>query len=590
MQQISQIPIKQQIHFMWTFLKPHKWPLIIGAILVLISTALDQISPWMVKNIIDDLNTNAPRENIYRSLAILLAATFVSAIMLFWQRRLVISASRRAEFELRNNLFKDIQEQNRLFFDQNPVADIMSRSTSDLDHVRDLIGPVILHLSRMALLFIYTAICLWWISPWMALVGIGMAVLLPIVTSRFMKRVYKLHSSNQSRLSALNGFVREVFSGISVVKSYGKETQFQKEFNQRSVDFRDTSMSVAKNNAMIWPIVSMIGGLGLCISLLLGSWLVTKQTLTIGALSAAILYLVKVQFPLVGLGWVLSTIQRGRASLDRIMNLQEQMTHNNHNSSQTSLNKEDFKQLELINCNLELSQKTLLSNINLKITKGQSLGIVGETGSGKTLLTHILSGTYACAGQVKLNNETIQNGLRSHKNLYSSAPQDGFLFSESIRFNIEIAANQQNQQDQLAQIERVVKLSCLEQDLEQIPNGLDAMLGERGINLSGGQKQRVGLARALIRSAPILILDDVLSALDTETESKIIQNLKEIKNTHALILVAHRYSAIVDCEEIIFLKNGQIHERGTHRELIDLQGEYSKNWTIQQVSHELGVD
>ena len=587
MQQISQIPIKQQIHFMWTFLKPHKWPLLIGAILVLISTALDQISPWMVKNIIDDLNTNAPRENIYRSLAILLAATFFSAIMLFWQRRLVISASRRAEFELRNNLFKDIQEQNRLFFDKNPVADIMSRSTSDLDHVRDLIGPVILHLSRMALLFIYTAICLWWISPWMALVGIGMAVLLPIVTSRFMKRVYKLHSSNQSRLSALNGFVREVFSGISVVKSYGKETQFQKEFNQRSIDFRDTSMSVAKNNAMIWPIVSMIGGLGLCISLLLGSWLVTKQTLTIGALSAAILYLVKVQFPLVGLGWVLSTIQRGRASLDRIMNLQAQMTQADKNSSEISLKKEDFKQLELINCNLEFSQKTLLSNINLKITKGQSLGIVGETGSGKTLLTHILSGTYDGSGQVKLNNETIQNSLSSHKNLYSIAPQDGFLFSESIQFNIEVAANQQNQ---LEQIQRVVKLSCLEQDLEQIPNGLEAMLGERGINLSGGQKQRVGLARALMRNAPILILDDVLSALDTETESKIIQNLKEIKNTHALILVAHRYTAVAECEEIIYLKNGQIQERGTHNELMNLQGDYAKNWTIQQVSHELGVD
>lgn len=580
--------------YLLPYLKGRKYELSIGLFFVLLSTALDQVSPFVLKEIIDNLSgqdvetvTNfswniEPYLSIKKLLFIFLCASLASAVLLFFQRYLVISASRKAEYEIRNDLFTLLQNQPQAFFNKHSAGDLMTRSSSDLNNVRELIGPVILHFLRMFLLFGYTAIGMAFINPWLALVALSSAILLPLVSMKFMKTLYKIHSTNQKHIGELNSYVQEAFSGISIVRSFGKERFFANEFNQKSENFKKSSRKIAFASSMIWPSVSLMSGFGLVATIFVGSWMKTKGMISIGELSAIILFLIKVQFPLVGLGWVLSVLQRGRASLDRILDMIKD-ANEHEEAAPTDAPAPHFDKIELKNVSLKLpgSKENLLSDVSLDLSPGKSIGIVGPLGSGKTLLTLMMSGVLpSSSGEFLLNGNKVSDiPTNEFKKLFSLVPQDGFLFSESIRYNIELGGKEREG----FSVEDAIKISCLRQDLPQLKEGLDTLLGEKGINLSGGQKQRVALSRALMSNSQILVLDDTLSALDTKTENEVLERLKTHLENRASIIVAHRYSSVKECDEILFLDQGRVIERGNFEDLLSQNGRFKEVWEAQSV-------
>ncbi|MBW8887413.1 MAG: ABC transporter ATP-binding protein [Fibrobacteres bacterium] len=617
-------------------------PILLGWILVLVSTGLDQVSPWMVKVILDGLQSGKGFPAVRWPVGAILLATVISGLLLFFQRLWVIRASRTIEYELRRDLFSGLMLQPKRFFDRNSIGDVMSRATNDLDRVRDLAGPAVLHLARMGCLAVFTTIALARLDFRLMWLGLLPALLMPLVANVFLKRMYGLFGGIQKSLSSLNSFLQDTISGIQVVKAYGKQDEFSTKLTRTSMDLRDASMKVAYSNSAIWPGIGALGAIGLVLVTWVGGRMVIRDAISLGTLSAAILYLLRLQFPLIGLGWVASMIQRANVSIDRLAALRGSFQVDPSTipgGAEKALEAMDGVRarnglsqhppaLELRNLFFEyevppakavpakpekgLASKGAAANngtaptavkdgvqvatllhpaldgINLKIPAGSSLGIVGPTGAGKTTLMHVLCGIYAPPPGTLFLDGVPREGIPDSEWLrhFAYAPQDGFLFSASIRSNIDMGHGARSEHT----AEEAAAWSALSRDLGQFPQGYDSMLGEKGINLSGGQRQRVGLARALLANPLVLGLDDTLSALDTETESLVLDQLRKHFAGRTVLIVSHRYSAVMGCDNIVFLADGKILEQGTHAELLRKGGAYASVWEKQRLSTALELD
>lgn len=595
---------KARFAFLRPYLARQKGPILAGWIFVLVSTALDQVSPWMVKIILDSLQAGKAFAALYLPLGSILLATVVSGWLLYFQRLWVIRGSRTIEYELRRDLFSGLMLQPKRFFDQHSIGDIMSRATNDLDRIRDMAGPVILHLARMMCLLVYTTLCIWKLNPRLMWLGLLPSLMMPLLANVFLKRMYGLFGGIQKSLSSLNSFLQDTISGIQVVKSYGKQEEFTAKLTRNSRELRDSSLKVAYSNSIIWPTIGALGAIGLVLVAWLGGKMVIRDEITLGTLSAAILYILRLQFPLIGLGWVASMIQRANVSIDRLSALRKSFQVEPTASELIGLENplplehgvlSGFNNVELrgLSFAYETSKPgapmvQALEGISLKIPAGSSLGIVGPTGSGKTSLMQVLCGIYPPPPGTLFLNGVPREEIADAEWIrhFTYAPQDGFLFSTSIRNNILMGRGRSSSHN----VEEAAEWSALSRDLGQFPQGYDSMLGEKGINLSGGQRQRVGLARALLANAPVIGLDDTLSALDTETETLVLEQLRSRFAGRTLLIVSHRYSAVMHCDHIVFLTDGKILEQGTHAELLRLGGAYASVWEKQRLSTALELD
>ncbi|MDB5050238.1 MAG: ABC-type multidrug transport system, ATPase and permease component [Fibrobacteres bacterium] len=577
----------------------------------------------MVKVILDTLQAGKDFPAVMWPLAAILASTLISGLLLYFQRLWVIRSSRTIEYELRRDLFAGLMLQPKRFFDQHSIGDIMSRATNDLDRIRDMAGPVILHLARMGCLLVYTTFCIWKLNPHLMWLGLLPSLMMPLLANFFLKRMYGLFGGIQKNLSSLNSFLQDTISGIQVVKSYGKQHEFSAKLTSTSRDLRDSSLKVAYSNSIIWPAIGALGAIGLVLVSWVGGRMVIRDEISLGTLSAAILYILRLQFPLVGLGWVASMIQRANVSIDRLATLrksflvepetakpEERLQGRNGQDPDSGKKKaiEPLRSLELKNLSfvyasadaakdakdagpgtkVKAPSRPVLEGVSLNIPAGTSLGIVGPTGSGKTTLMHILCGIYPPPPGTLFLNGSPRESLQDSEwiRYFTYAPQDGFLFSTSIRNNIEMGRGELS----VHSMDEAAEWSALSRDLGQFPQGYDSMLGEKGINLSGGQRQRVGLARALLANSPVLGLDDTLSALDTETETLVLGQLRKRFEGRTVLIVSHRYSAVMGCDNIIFLADGKILEQGTHAELLRLGGAYASVWEKQRLSSALELD
>ncbi len=588
----------------WALLKPylvlHRGPILWGWAFVVISTALDQINPWMVKVILDSLGAREGLRPVLVALGVILLVTAVSGVLLFFQRLWVIRASREMEYALRRDLFSALMAQPKAFFDKQNTGDLMSRATNDLDRIRDMVGPVILHLARMGFLLIFTAIAIALLSPKLLLTGLLPAMVMPVLANFFLIRMYSYFGKIQKSLSTLNGFVQDTLSGIQVVKGFGRSQPFEDKFNTASASLRDSSLQIARFNAAVWPAIGVMGVIGIVLSAWLGGRMVIQGEISLGTFSASILYLLRLQFPLIGLGWVASMIQRGNVSVDRLLQLKSEFiipyelipNEGKFAAEVPPTPVPVFHSLEARGLDFSYAGgPKVLQGISFTLKPGETLGIVGSTGSGKTTLAHLLCGLYPPENPESLR---LNNVSRDHvsdetwRSNFSYAPQDGFLFSTTIRENILFGGDERPDMgvDALT-VDKAAELSGLSRDLPQFPNGYESMLGEKGINLSGGQRQRVGLARALLSPAPVLCLDDTLSALDAETEEFVLDHLRGLFRERCLMIVAHRYSAVMHCNRILYLENGRIIEQGTHEELLRLRGHYAGIWEKQRLTESL---
>ncbi len=582
--------MKSRWNLVSPYLAKYKNWLIWGLLFVILQKAIDQVSPWMVKILIDNLNQGLGFKSVYMPLSVILAATIISASFLYYERWWVIRISRKIEYEFRSDLYQKFQAQPKAFTDAHSVGGLMSNATNDLDRIRDFLGPVFLHLTGMLGLTVFTLVSIFLLDPRLALLGVFPVLTLPLFVNFFLKRMHKLYSKIQENLSSLNSFVQDTISGVHVVKAYGKKEAFSKKFEIASENLKNTSIRVAFFTTGLWPLIGIFGSLGILLVIAVGGYMVIKGMITLGALSAALIYLLKLQFPLAGLGWVANLLQRSNASLDRIIELEKKFREFappkvKKAAEINNIPEENKNGLYIKDLSFKYQNEDILKNINLHVPKGSSLGIVGPTGSGKTSLIHVICGIYPPP-----DNSLFWEGrafetheLQSWKKYFSLAPQDGFLFSTSIRENILLGQSSKSTYS----VDEASELSGLSKDLPQIPQGLEALLGERGINLSGGQRQRVGLARSLITNSDVLCLDDTLSALDSETENFVLNNLKTKYESNTLIVISHRYSTIMHCDQIIFLEDGQIVEQGNHQQLLDLGGKYAQVYHKQILSMKL---
>jgi ATP-binding cassette subfamily B multidrug efflux pump len=513
---------------------------------------------------------------LFGGVVILLA--ILKGVFMFFMRQTIIVVSRYIEFDLKNEIYSHYQDLSLAFYRKNNTGDLMNRITEDVSRVRMYIGPAIMYTINLATLFILAISAMISVNPKLTLYSLAPLPLLAI-TIYFVKNIINKKSELiQGQLSNLSSFVQEVFSGIRVVKAYGREKQTNKDFGAQADIYRDKSMELAQVQAFFFPTMLLLIGLSIILTVYVGGQEVIKGTISAGNIAEFIVYVTMLTWPVTALGWVSSLVQRAAASQKRI---------NEFLNTKSEIVGPDVK-AEIFKGNIEFNHVSLtypdteitaLSELNLKIEAGKVIAIIGKTGSGKSTITNLISRLYdPTEGSVTIDgkklNEVNLNGLRSQ---IGYVPQGTFLFSDTIKNNIGFGVSNPSQE----RIEKAAKDAVVYSNIVGFPKGFETHVGERGVTLSGGQKQRISIARAIIKEPQILIFDDCLSAVDTKTEETILSNLSELMKGKTTIIISHRVSTIKNADKIVVLESGKIVEEGNHDQLLKIDGHYKSLYDKQ---------
>lgn len=514
-----------------------------------------------------------------------LIAALIGGFLTFLMRQTLIVMSRHIEFDLKNEIYKHYQALSQKFYKQNRTGDLMSRISEDVSKVRMYVGPSVMYSVNTLIIFIVVIIQMALISPKLTLYSL---IPLPLLSYGVFKISSKIHVKSglfQQNLATLSSFAQEMFSGIRVIKAYAIEEQKMNEFSKLTKDSNEKAMSLAKTNSLFGPLMILLIGFSNLVVIYVGGMMYINGAIPdIGVIAQFILYINMLTWPVASLGWVSSLVQEAEASQKRIneflktepeiFNQVEEHTEINGNIS--------FNNVSFI---YEDTNIKALENITFNIKSGQTLAILGKTGSGKSSILSLISRLYdVTSGSILIDEKPIQKvNLDDLRNNIGVVPQDAFLFSDSIKNNIKFG----NENATDIEVIEAAKKAYVHHNIEGFTNKYDTVLGERGITLSGGQKQRISIARALIKNAPILLLDDCLSAVDTETEEAILNNLMEFCKDKTTILVSHRVSSAKNADFIIILEDGKIIQQGTHNQLLNKEGYYKELYNKQLSEKEI---
>ena len=572
----------------WRYFRPYKIALVFGIACILVGVFANLYIPRIVGQAIDVNWNDVSWSRLTVSALMVIAASFVSGIFLFLQRRILIGISRKIEYDLRQDFYQHLVDQPQSFFQEHRVGDLMSRATNDLAAVRQLAGPMIMY-SLQTLFVVVLVLPMMFLISWKLTLLLFVTMPLVSLTVKFFgQQVHVRFEKIQEFFAQITARAQENFTGVRVVRAYAQEGAEIAAFSELNRQYAERNLGLVKIDALMRPLMQFLIGLGFVLILWAGVPLAVRGEITVGQFTTFNMYLFRLIWPLIALGYVVNLYQRGTASLKR-MNavLAIEPTIKDVRSAQKlpPINGEiEFRDLTF---RYNPNDEAVLKNVNLLISAGKTVAFVGRTGSGKSTLVNLIPRVWeAPDNTVFIDGVPVANyPLRQLRRSIGYVPQETFLFSDTLAENIAFGLEQADR----SQIEWAADVAGLTEDIENFPDGLDTLVGERGLTLSGGQKQRTAIARAILREPRILILDDALSSVDTYTEEKILAKLRGVMRDRTSLIVSHRISTVRDADLICVLDEGHIIEQGTHSQLLALRGEYSDLYERQLLEEELAA-
>ena len=570
------------------FLLKYKGRLLIGLIITIISRVFSLVTPRLVGDSmttienylrLESISPDQLKDILFFNITLIIGASLISGFFTFLMRQTIINVSRYIEYDVKNQIFSHYQSLDQLFYKRNRTGDLMNRISEDVSKVRMYYGPVLMYGTNAVVLFIIIISYMYSVAPKLTLFSLVPLPILSVFIYKISDLINKKSTQVQESLSDLSSYSQESFSGISILKSFNiQDIIFNKFDNYAFQSFRN-SLSLAKIQAWFFPIILFLIGLSNLIVIYIGGKEFIDGNIEIGVIAEFIIYINMLTWPVTLVGWVTSIIKQAEASQKRINEFLESKSSINDGS--LKIKKDEAKDIIFKNVSFKYDQTgiQIFNSFNLKVKAKETLGIIGKVGSGKTSLLDLISRIHdTSGGDIFIGSKNIKSlKLSELRKIISYVPQNNFLFSESIKKNIEFGNPNASKDD----VKKAAILSEIDSEIMKFDKGYDTILGERGVTLSGGQVQRLAIARSFIKDSEIYLFDDCFSSLDTDTEDRIIKNLKNSFKDKTLLIVSHRVSCVKNADSIIVLETGKIIQEGTHDLLIKIEGYYKELYNKQ---------
>ena len=580
----------QALKYLNKYFIKYKWLLGAGAFFVIVSVIFKLFPALLIRNsfdtiaeVIENYKTGAVQNELVRWELIkyglfIIASAVLQGIFMYFMRQTIVVMSRHIEYDLKNVVFEQYQRLTQRFFKQNNTGDLMNRISEDVGKVRMYVGPAIMYALNTGFTIILVISIMISVSPKLTLLTLAPLPLLAFLVYKVANLINVKSLAVQQQLSTLSTFAQESFSGMRVIKSYHRLHWFNAKFKAEAIEYRSVNEELFRVNATFQPIMILMVGISTLITIFVGGQLYFAGEVSAGNITEFIYYVNLLTWPIASIGWVTSLVQSAAASMERLNEfLSEEPDFKSGDYRPSSFQGTvTFKNVSFTYPNSGIKA---LNNVSFTLQAGHSLGILGKTGSGKSTITALMVRQYdPTEGQILIDGVDVKDWhLPTLKKYLGWVPQEAFLFSDTIARNIAFGLDEFNQN----QVEQAAMAAGVHDNIVDFPKQYETTVGERGVTLSGGQKQRVSIARALAKSPKLMVFDDCLSAVDTETEELILGNIKEATASISSMIVAHRVSSVKHCEQIICLENGQIIEKGTHEELEIAGGHYSELISLQ---------
>ena len=582
----------KELRYLNHYFIKYRGRLLIGLLITVVVRLFALIVPMKVGDIVNvveqrlnaEITVEQMESMLLNSILLIIGATLLSAFFTFIMRQTIIVVSRYIEFDLKNEVFQQYERLSLSFYKQNRTGDLMNRISEDVSKVRMYVGPALMYSTTTITLFVVVLGYMIYKAPLLTLYAVAPLPILSVIIYKLSAAIHRRSTVVQEYLSKLTTFTQESFSGISVIKAYGLEPRTGTEFVNLSEGSKQKNIDLAKVQALFFPLMMLLIGLSNILVIYIGGQQYINNEIELGTIVEFLIYVNLLTWPVAIVGWVTSIVQQAEASQKRINQfLHEEPAIQNLNPAPTPI--EGMISFKNLSYTYPDTNITALKDVSFTINPGETLAIVGNTGSGKSTVLELIGRLYDVDnGQLLIDNTPIKDlNLDSLRSSIGYVPQDAFLFSDTLSNNIKFGKEDATQEE----IVQAAKSAAVHDNIIGFNKGYETILGERGISLSGGQKQRVSIARALIKDPKIFLFDDCLSAVDTETEEEILQNLNKLSSNKTTIIVSHRVSSAKNADKIIVLEEGKIIQQGTHNELLNTDGYYKELYTKQLLEKEI---